>query len=337
MISRFLLSSLLITAALFHFLRPEAFDPAIPLPFKWEVNLLVGLLELFLGLGLWPSKFKDLAARLSALWFLLLLPIHIYVSVKEIPMFGISHPLALWARTFLQPFLFFWALSLQTKGWIISQRWSKVLFLHYEVDPDILQKMVPYKLDLFEGKAVVSIVPFLMSHIRFPFLPALPGLSKLIELNLRTYVKVNHKPAVYFFTLDTNHLPGVLVARCAFSLPYRWRKMSLYKESIYNFKSEELEVEAQITDGTTKTSFDRWATERYALVTKRFKSDLWGVVEHEPWNLQEASVLKISDYFSSPFLELKNFLGASYAKTLDVRFRPFIKLQSLRGAGHDES
>lgn len=332
MMSRFLLSALLTTAAVFHFLWPEAFHPAIPFSFKWEINILVGVWELFLGLGLWSSRFKDLAARLSALWFLLLIPIHIYVSMNKIPMFAISHPLALWGRTLLQPLLFFWALSLQTKGWMISQRWSEVLFLHYEVDRKKLQTLVPYQLDLFEGKAVVSIVPFIMSRIRFPFLPALPGLSKLIELNLRTYVRVNNKPAVYFFTLDSNHLPGVLAARWGFSLPYRWRKMSLSKDSRYQFKSKELVLEAEISDSFQESSFDRWATERYALVTKRFKSDLWGVVEHEKWKLKEATVLQIEDHFSSPFIELQHFLGASYAETLDVRFRPFIK---LRGAGHD--
>lgn len=326
MISRTLLSLLLASAGFFHLMAPSLFDPAIPFSFTLEINIFAGVLELLLAFGLWLPKTKDLCARMTALWFLLLVPIHIYVSVKQIPMFGFSHPALLWGRTLLQPLLFLWALSLQDKGWIISQRWSDVLFLHYEVEPRKLQNLVPFPLDLFEGKAVVSIVPFVMSRIRFPFLLAIPGLSRLLELNLRTYVRVDGKPAVYFFTLDSNHLPGVLVARFGFSLPYRYRKMELKGGSDYYFKSVQLELKAKVSEQVSETAFDLWATERYALVTKRRGKDLWGVVEHAKWSLQKVEIQKIDDQFSREFIPLNNFLGASYAKSLDVRFRPFITL-----------
>ncbi len=118
-------------------------------------------------------------------------------------------------------------------------------FLHYEVDAKSFQEKVPYPIDLFEGKAVVSIVPFVMGRIRFPFLSIVPGLSRLLELNLRTYVKVAGRPAVYFFTLDANHLPGVLIARTLFRLPYRWRRMELRHEGSYSFESDSLRLLAR--------------------------------------------------------------------------------------------
>lgn len=326
MISRLLLSIILVSAGTLHILRPELFDPAIPFSFKLEINLIAGLLEIFLGLGLWIQNLREQCARMSALWFLILTPIHIYVSLFQISIFGISDPILLWTRTFFQPFLFFWALSLQEKGWIISQRWSDILFLNYEVDVTELQHLVPYPLDLFNGKAVVSIVPFIMDRIRFPFLPAVPGFSKLFELNLRTYVKVNGRPAVYFLTLDTNHLPAVGVARLGFNLPYRYKAMKLSHENFYVFKSSQLYINAKIGDPVGENDFHQWITERYALVTNRFGVDLWGVVEHVPWKLYEAKVLDINDHFSNEFLVLKNFLGASYAKNLDVRFRPFSRI-----------
>ena len=336
MISRSLMSLLLATAAFFHLLAPSFFDAAIPFSYKLEINLLAGTLELLLAFGLWLPNIRDLCARLTALWFLLLVPIHVYVSVNQTPMFGISHPALLWGRTLLQGALFLWALSLQDKGWIISQRWSEVLFLHYDVNAEKLQSVVPYPLDLFDGKAVVSIVPFVMSRIRFPFLPAIPGLSRLVELNLRTYVRLNGKPAVYFFTLDSNHLPGVLVARWAFSLPYRYRKMELSGAPTYYFKNAQLELKAIVDEQMTQTAFDLWATERYALVTKRWGRDLWGIVEHEKWSLRTAHITSIDDQFSKEFIPLNSYLGASYAKSLDVRFRPFITLHPSR-LSHDES
>jgi uncharacterized protein len=335
MISRSALSLLLLVAGVIHLARPDLFNPAIPFDHKFEINLAAGILEILLAIGFWIPKSRELSARLSALWFLLLIPIHVYVSFYQIPIFGVSDPSLLWGRTFLQPLLFFWALSLQRKGWIISQRWSEVLFLHYEVDSTELQKIVPYPIDLFGGKAVVSIVPFVMSSIRFPFLPAIPGLSKLMELNLRTYVRVNGRPAVYFFTLDSNHWPGVLIARLGFSLPYRYRVMRLDHEKSYLFKSKELILEAQVQEEIRNSDFDRWTTERYALVTRRLGKDLLGVVEHEPWQLKSAQIIHLEDHFSGQFIKLKSFLGASYAETLDVRFRPFTTFSTSSRRDHD--
>ncbi len=337
MISRLGLTLLLIVAGTLHLLRPELFDPAIPFDFKWEINLIAGFLEITLGLGLWIQKTRDRCAKVIALWFLSLIPIHLYVSYFQIPIFGLSHPLILWGRTLLQPLLFFWALSLQKDGWIISQRWSDVLFLNYEADSNELQKIVPYPLDLFEGKAVVSIVPFVMGKIRFPFLPSIPGLSRLYELNLRTYVRVNNRPAVYFLTLDSNHLIGVIIARLGFSLPYRFKSMKLTHRGNYLFESRNLSLSSQIDKSTVKSDFDRWITERYALVVKRSGKDLWGVVEHLPWELYGVKDIEIKDHFSSEFVTLKNFLGASYAKSLDVRFRPFHHISATKRSQYDKS
>ena len=74
--------------------------------------------------------------------------------------------------------------------WIIQQKWSDLIFISYEVDKVLLKESFPPQLepDLYDGKAYVSIVPFVMSDIRFFFSPVLP-FSKLFELNLRTYVR----------------------------------------------------------------------------------------------------------------------------------------------------
>ena len=57
--------------------------------------------------------------------------------------------------------------------WIIQQKWSDVLFVYFEVDYDLLRSELPKDLevDTFNGKAYLSIVPFVMSDIRFFFTP----------------------------------------------------------------------------------------------------------------------------------------------------------------------
>jgi uncharacterized protein YqjF (DUF2071 family) len=328
-VSRLLLALLLAAAGVLHLLRPELFDPAIPLPYKGAINIIVGVFECALAVGLLCPSLRDRAAQNAAGWFLALIPIHIYVSWHHIPMFEISHPALLWGRTLLQGVLYFWALSVQQTGWLISQRWSDVMFLHYEVAPQKLQEKVPFPLDLYAGKAIVSIVPFVMNRIRFPFLPPIPGLSRLIELNLRTYVKVNGVAGVYFFTLDSNHLPGVLVARWFFALPYRWVKLSLQTKGSYTLRSSEIDLTAKIGAERPATSMERWLTERYSLFTKRGDRSYEGIVEHAPWVLHDAEVIVMKDNFTrlpSEELKMAKLIAAAYAPKLDVRFRPFRRL-----------
>ena len=61
-------------------------------------------------------------------------------------------------------------------------------------------------LDTFQHRAWVSITPFWINHLRPPGIPSLPWISHFAELNVRTYVTVDGKPGVYFFSLDASHL-----------------------------------------------------------------------------------------------------------------------------------
>ena len=161
----------------------------------------------------------------------------------------------------------------------------------------------------------------------------LSGLSKLLELNLRTYVTMKGKPAVYFFTLDSNHLPGVLIARWFFALPYRLKKLAFSLDDFYQFKSPEFSLKAVVGEVKQKSAFDLWATERYALLTKRGNTTYMGHVEHLPWTLNSLEVKELTDHFSTligEHLKMKEFIETSYSKTLNVRFRPFKKV-SLSG------
>src|SRR5258706_16407793 len=86
--------------------------------------------------------------------------------------------------------------------------WRDVLFVHYSIDPAILGPHVPFELDLFDGRAWVSIVAFTQARFR----PAWGG--RLAEwlmrpvathgfLNLRTYVRgggAGGGRAIYFIS-----------------------------------------------------------------------------------------------------------------------------------------
>ncbi len=216
--------------------------------------------------------------------------------------------------------------------WIIAQKWSHVLFLNYEVEPQIIQETLPegLEVDTFEGKAYLSIVPFYMSHVRFPYTPALP-FSSLWELNLRTYVQYKGQKGIYFYTLDTNHRLGQFIATRFFHLPYRVRAMNGKVNSLYNFDAlKSLELRAIISEEKTDTPFDRWLTERYSLFTDDKDKIYRGDVIHKPWKLQKATLEYFNDQFSKQFgfsSEQKEFY-CLYAREINVHFKPFKKMIS---------
>ena len=219
-------------------------------------------------------------------------------------------------------------------NWIIEQRWNHVLFMHWRINARELQSHLPYDLDLFEGDAVISIVPFRMNAIRFPFLPPVPFLSSLWELNLRTYVRVNKKPGVYFFTLDTDNRLGTLIANRFFNLPYRMASFSgEITSEHYLFSSERgpyrFSVNAELSHQPKKTSaLDTWATERYFVFTHDDQNDFEGQVLHEPWKLEAVSQFSFQDQFAAQVnLDLNHTPDeVSYCRELKVRFKPFLKI-----------
>jgi hypothetical protein len=221
-------------------------------------------------------------------------------------------------------------------SWIIQQRWNHVLFLNWKVEPESIQSLIPFPLDLHEGKAVLSIVPFQMDQIRFPFTPVIPGLSSLWELNLRTYVKVNGTPGVYFFCLDTPNILGNWIAQNFFRLPYRFSKIeSSVQDFKYNFQSKGkdylLKTNANILPEIFSDPFQKWVTERYHLFLEKNGKSWRGDVIHEPWQVHSANMNLIQGQFTHQIgHELPpHFDSIYYAKQIYVRFKPFREVSKV--------
>jgi hypothetical protein len=115
--------------------------------------------------------------------------------------------------------------------WVMRMTWSELLFAHWQVEPSCIAALLPphLELDTRDGKAWIGIVPFLMSNIAPRWCPPLPRLSRFLELNVRTYVKLDGKPGVWFFSLDAENPVAVRVARATFNLPYMDATMAMTK------------------------------------------------------------------------------------------------------------
>jgi hypothetical protein len=96
---------------------------------------------------------------------------------------------------------------LPTAPWVMSQTWHDVLFAHWPVATSIVRTLVPspFAVHEFEGLAWISVVAFGITNLGVRGLPALPGLSSMAELNVRSYVDAGGRPGVYFFSLDASN------------------------------------------------------------------------------------------------------------------------------------
>src|SRR5437870_2409055 len=106
---------------------------------------------------------------------------------------------------------------------VMFQNWHHLLFLHWEVPAEELQRLIPGELtiDTFEGIAYVGLVPFTMTGVRAVLTPPLPWISSFHEVNVRTYVhRDGRDPGVWFFSLDASSAIAVETARATYHLPY---------------------------------------------------------------------------------------------------------------------
>jgi uncharacterized protein YqjF (DUF2071 family) len=187
--------------------------------------------------------------------------------------------------------------------WVMTQTWHDLLFAHWPVDANLLRARVPaaFPLDLFDGQAWLGIVPFSMTNVAPRGVPSLPWVSEFPELNVRTYVRVDDRPGVYFFSLDAGSTLAVQTARMLFNLPYYSATMTVTpRDGCIDYQSRR-EGEPQDAlliaayrpigapfrpvDGT----LEYFLTERYCL----YNLDHGGApyrleIHHPPWPLQPA-------------------------------------------------
>ena len=177
-----------------------------------------------------------------------------------------------------------------------------------------------------------------MDRVRFRGLPSFPFGSSLWEINLRTYVRVNGVPGIYFFTLETPHRLANWIARNFFDLPYRDAKIEAsisdtgYQMEVMGLDAKydpyRLRLHASAEAESSASDFQEWITERYHLFVEKDGSTIRGDVFHEPWAVRRAIVSSLEGGFSilKSVPDLGHLEPCFFASPLRVRFAPFRKL-----------
>ena len=224
--------------------------------------------------------------------------------------------------------------------WTMTQTWNDLLFAHYPIDINVLRQLVPNRLtlDTFNGKGWIGVVPFHMTNIRLRGTPRVPGTDSFAELNVRTYVTVNGKPGVFFFSLDAENLLAVKVAQTIYHLPYMHADMKVGKSgSFIEYTSKRRHgVNARFECSYRPTteafyakegSFEEWLTERYCLYTLSKQGEpLRCDILHERWLLQEAEAdIRVNTMLSEQGIQVEGDEPVlHYSRSMEVRMWPLV-------------
>jgi uncharacterized protein YqjF (DUF2071 family) len=228
---------------------------------------------------------------------------------------------------------------LQTPGEpLFYASWDQAVMIHYEADPETLQREVPFELDLREGRAFVSLVAFTLRQMR----PRRGGrigewLLKPIAthefLNVRTYVRANHEPGIFFLVEWLSNRLSVPLGPPLFGLPYRYGRI----DYLHNHAGEGISGSVDAKGGffsyhgaaaskeltpCEPGSLTEFLMERYTAFTQpgRRSRKLFRVW-HEPWPQTPVDIeTTATDLLatSGAWWKTAEYVGANYSPGVEV-------------------
>ena len=179
------------------------------------------------------------------------------------------------------------------------QCWDDVLFLHWTCAAETLQRRMPAPLQLatFQGQAWVSVILFRL-RVRPRWLPYVPGVSNLVELNVRTYVHDRGRTGIWFLGVYADNRLAVRLARWLTPIPYERRSLrhaGAAGEAVvqYEWRPDSFLSARPVGPSTAAASgsLDEWLLERYRLFAVANSGKLKEAeVEHPPWRFQPVAV-----------------------------------------------
>jgi hypothetical protein len=205
--------------------------------------------------------------------------------------------------------------------------WRNAVMIHYEVDPDVLQREVPFELDLFDGRAFVTLVLFEMVGLRTHRCQRLGRwlfgpIGTHAFLNVRTYVRVGDETGIYFLAEYLPNRLSVLLGPATFGLPYRYGQIAFQAVDPRDARSRTTSADSASTDFTGRVcagnreqcfefraslpsnacfgptqsgSLSEFLMERYTAFTRWAGIDRRFRIWHHPWPQESIDVHVLND------------------------------------------
>ena len=164
--------------------------------------------------------------------------------------------------------------------------------------------------------------------------PPIPTAHAFQELNVRTYVTLDGKPGVWFFSLDAESSLAVIGARLGVRLPYFRASMRMTRRGdVIDYASDRWSIHGAPASfeatyrgvGPAATaeagSLEHFLTERYALYASKGKRIWRGDIIHPPWSLQsgDANITRNSMIESARIRSEQDEPLLHFSKFQDVR------------------
>jgi hypothetical protein len=191
----------------------------------------------------------------------------------------------------------------------LEARWQQLVMLNYEVDPDVLNGLVPAgtELDLWQERCLVSVVGFRFLETRVLGLP-IPWHRDFSEVNLRFYVRrsdggVTKRGVVFVREIVPRRaiawVANVLYDERYLAMPMRFRELAQEQGRRIEYawrwrgRTHRLAVRVATADGEPELpasgSEEEFITEHYwGYVAQRDGSTLEYQVEHPRWRVWPA-------------------------------------------------
>jgi len=214
--------------------------------------------------------------------------------------------------------------------------WLNVVMIHLEVEPRTLSVATPFELDLWEGRAFVTLVAFTLDGMRPRFGGSLTRmlfkpLASHHFLNVRTYVRQGNETGIHFLAEWLDSRLAVVLGPRVFSLPYRYGHVS------YQNTWAAGTLSGSVVDDQTGTTFgyradtggdaarfapcaagslDEWLMERYTAFNCGRGRRRFFRVWHEPWpQVRVKACLAARGLLASrwPFMSEAQLIGAHYS------------------------
>jgi uncharacterized protein YqjF (DUF2071 family) len=216
-------------------------------------------------------------------------------------------------------------------------RWDRAVFIHYETDAALLQRQIPFQLEVRGGRAFVSIVAFTLRRMR----PRIGGrfgewLFKPIAthefLNVRTYVRHAGEPGIFFLAEWLSNPPSVHLGPRTFGLPYKFGRLTYdHARSRGEIRGEVAAPEGQLSysgnvpasvfAASDAGSLTEFILERYTAFTRHGKRRRLFRVWHEPWR-QTPINLEVTDddllARTGAWWKTAECIGANYSPGVEV-------------------
>jgi uncharacterized protein len=216
-------------------------------------------------------------------------------------------------------------------------RWDRAVFINYFADPDVLQRQVPFELDLRDGRAFVSVVAFTLARMR-PWIGGtlsewlLKPIATHEFLNIRTYVRHNDEPGIFFLAEWLSNRLSVRLGPRSFGLPYRFGRISYDHaraddalQGCVEAREGRLIYEGNVRGETFEPceaeSLPEFLLERYTAFTRHASRARLFRVWHSPWSQSPAQIEVTDDALiasTGRWWKTAEYIGANYSAGVEV-------------------